>query len=148
MRGEIPKYPCCLPRAPKKDCYNKTMIDPELKTELDQINQNLVQLIKKPTGSIWRSFLSGIMSALGYMVGLAIVVVLIGWFLQKSGLLPSVQEQIKTFSDLISAAKNLLPQTSTSTQSTAPSTRGGSGGETTVTLPNGQKINVTLPSGY
>ena len=126
------------------------MIDPDLKTQLDAINQNLAEIKKKTgNGGVFRSFFNGMFGALGYVLGLAIVIVILGWFLGKSGLLKPIQEQGKTFLDLIDSAKNLIPANSPAPapeQKPASSTPTG-GGQTTVTLPNGQQIKVNLPSG-
>ena len=124
------------------------MIDPELKVQLDQINENLTA-IKQKSGSsgLVKSFFSGMFSALGYVVGLAIVVVIIGWVLQRTGLLPAFENQVKSFTDLVNGAKQLLPSandTNKNNQATPQSNRG----ETTVTLPNGQQVKVNIPVGY
>ena len=128
------------------------MIDPELKTQLDQINQNLTEL-KKKTGptSVWRSFFSGMMSALGYVVGIALVVMLLVWILQKTGLLPAFEQQVQSFTELVNGARQLLPSSTTgSNKNQVPSTSGSpatnstSGGESMITLPNGQQLKVNI----
>ena len=123
------------------------MIDPDLKIQLDTINESLLEIKKKSgSGGLWRAFFNGMFGALGYVVGLAIVVVIVGWFLQKTGLLKPVQDQINSFVDLIDSAKKLIPsdQNSSATQSNQQ----GSGTPTMVTLPNGQQIQINLPKGY
>jgi hypothetical protein len=123
------------------------MLDPDLKVELDLLNQNLTE-IKKKTGSggIWRAFFNGMFSALGYVIGLAIVVVILGWVLQKTGQLPAFEAQIKNFTDLVDSAKKLIPsdQNSSATQQSQQ----GNTVPTIVTLPDGRQIKVNLPSGY
>jgi hypothetical protein len=117
------------------------MIDPDLKTQLDIVNANLIAIKNKKSGGVWRSFFNGIFSALGYVVGLAIIIVILGWVLQKTGQLPAFEAQLQNFSDLINSAKNLIP-------SSPPSAKPASGTPTTITLPNGQQIEVNLPPGY
>lgn len=92
------------------------MLDPELKSELDQVNANLseVKQNSRKTG-IWRSFFNGMFGAFGYLVGLMIIVVILGWILQKTGLLKPLQEQINTFGSLIEQAKSLVPKNQTQT---------------------------------
>ncbi len=114
------------------------MIEPELKNELDQINQQLAAISKKSGTSLWRAFLSGIMSALGYLVGLAIVVGIIVWVLQKTGLWSSFQQELQSFYDIINSAKQF-----TSPGSTMPSQK-NSGGQSIITLPNGQQYRVNV----
>lgn len=62
------------------------MIDSDLKNQLDEINKNLTEIKHKTGSSIWRSFFSGMFSALGYVVGLAVVVVILGWVFTKNWL--------------------------------------------------------------
>jgi hypothetical protein len=91
------------------------MIDPDLKTQLDSINQNLTEIKKKSgSGGVWRAFFGGVFSALGYVVGLAIVVVILGVFFQKTGLLKPFQDQVVNFTDLIGAAKKIIPSSQNS----------------------------------
>jgi hypothetical protein len=121
------------------------MIDPDLKIQLDQLNQNLTEIKKKSgSGGVWRAFFNGMFSALGYVVGLVIVVLILGWILQKTGTLQAVETQINNFTDLVNSAKNLIPSNSDSSKSNQPT----SGTPTMVTLPNGQQIKVNLPAGY
>ena len=83
------------------------MIEPELKVELEKIDQHLQDLKKARGAGLWRSFFSGVFNALGYVVGIAIVVVILGWVLQKTGMWQQLQQQIKTFNDLANEAKKL-----------------------------------------
>jgi hypothetical protein len=117
------------------------MIDPDLKTQLDIVNANLIALKNKKSGGVWRAFFNGIFGALGYVVGLAIVIVILGWILQRTGQLPAFEAQLQNFSDLVNSAKNLIPSSSSSAKP-------ASGAPTTVTLPNGQQIRINLPAGY
>ena len=85
------------------------MIDPELDKNLKEINNHLIEIKKRSKSGLWRAFFNGIFSALGYVVGIAIVVVILGWVLQKTGLLPAFKEQEKNFSELVDSAKKLIP---------------------------------------
>lgn len=105
------------------------MIDPELEKNLKEINNNLAEIKKKTRTGIWHSFFNGIFSALGYLVGLTIVVVIVGWFLNKIGLLPAFKKQLADFSDLISETKKVV----------APDKQGSGA---TVVLPNGQEVKI------
>lgn len=117
------------------------MIDPDLKTQLDIVNANLIAIKNKKSGGIWRAFFNGVFGALGYIAGIAIVVVILGWVLQKTGLLKPFQDQVSNFTELMGAAKKLIP----SDQNSSGSNSGTNRGETTVTLPDGQRIQVQLP---
>jgi hypothetical protein len=130
-------------------CYNKIMIDPDLKTQLDIVNSNLIAIKNKKSGGVWRSFFNGMFSALGYVAGLALVVVILGWTLQKTGLLKPFQDQVSNFTGLIDAAKKLIPSGSNSSSNNSSNTnQPATGTPTIVTLPNGQQIKVNLPAGY
>lgn len=119
------------------------MLDPELKNYLSGINLHLTELKAKKNPGIWQSFFNGMFSALGYVVGLALVIVILGWVLNATGLLKPFQEQMKNFSDIIDSAKKLIPSESKpNTNNQAP--QSGTG-ESTFTLPDGRQIKVQLP---
>lgn len=121
-------------------------MDPDLKIQLQEINKNLEAINKKTrTNGIWRSFFNGVFGALGYIVGVAIIVVILGWILQKTGLLPAFREQVKNFSELVGQARRLM---NTEDNSQDKVNQQNSGGETIVTLPDGRQVRVNLQEGY
>lgn len=84
------------------------MIDQELKQHLEALNVQLEGIKNKSGGAgIFRSFFNGMFGALGYIAGLAIVLVVLGWFLNKTGLLPAFKKQISDFQGIIESAKQL-----------------------------------------
>ncbi len=107
------------------------MIEQELKAYLVEINQHLAEIRAKKNPGIWRAFFNGMFSALGYIAGLALVIVVLGWVLNKTGLLDSFQKQVKDFQVLTEQAKKIM---SVGAQE--------QGTTTTITLPDGQKIQV------
>ena len=108
------------------------MLDPELKNYLSGINQHLVDLKNKKNPGIWRAFFNGIFAAVGYVVGIAVVVIILGWVLNKTGLLTAFKQELKDFQVFVEQAKKVI--------SVEPSPEQGSG--TTITLPDGQQIKV------
>jgi len=110
------------------------MIDPELQRYLSGVNQHLTDIKNKKNPGIWRSFFNGIFSALGYVVGLALVIVLLAWVLNKTGLLPQFQAQVKDFQDFMGQAKKVMSAGDTSQQNVQPGQ--------TFTLPDGRKVKV------
>ncbi len=113
------------------------MIDPDLQKQLETINANLVGIKDNKVPGIWRAFFNGIFSALGYFVGLAIVLLIGGWILNKIGVLPEVQKQAKSFQSMLDQAKNLLnTNQNPNGQGSIPT------GETTITLPDGRQVKV------
>ena len=119
------------------------MIDPELKIQLDSISENLTQINKKSgkTG-IWRSFFNGVFGALGYVAGLAIIVVVLGWVLQKTGQLPAFEAQVKNFTNLVSAAQKLIINDSSSSSNSANANQPAGGGQSVII--NGQQYRVNV----
>jgi hypothetical protein len=119
------------------------MIDPELKIQLDTISQNLAEINKKSgKRGVWRAFFNGMFGALGYIAGLAIVVIILTWFLQKAGLLNAFETQIKNFTDLVDSAKKLI---NSDQQPSNVNQQPAKGGESTIILPNGQQVKVQIP---
>jgi hypothetical protein len=126
------------------------MIDPDLEKQLIEINTNLNQIKKHTKVGIWRSFFNGMFGALGYIAGVALVVVILGWFLQKTGLLEPFKEQVKNFSGLIQAAQKLIGNGNNDSQDLKNNPQNNRGAATNtestiVTLPNGQQIRVNIP---
>ncbi len=64
------------------------MIDPELKKQLETINESVIGKMGKRAG-FWRWFLSGTAWGLGSVVGLAIALTVIGWILNTIGVIPA-----------------------------------------------------------
>jgi hypothetical protein len=85
---------------------NKNM-DLDLEKNLKEINQNLVEIKKKKGPGILRAFFNGVFGALGYLVGLAIIFVVLGWFLNKIGMLSVVKDQLSNFQTIIDQAKKI-----------------------------------------
>jgi len=115
------------------------MIDPELKIELDQLNQNLTAIKNKSSPGIWRAFFNGMFGALGYLVGIVVVVAVVGWFLATTGLIAPFQEQWQKFENFMQQAEDTLSATHPQSQSQQGSSQNGS---YMVTLPSGQKAEV------
>ncbi len=113
------------------------MIEPELQHYLSGINQSLTEIKNKKQPGIWRSFFNGMFGAFGYLVGIALVIIIAGWILNKTGLLPQFQQQVKDFQSIIQGAKQLMAPPQNKSQQ-------GSGvkGSYQVTLPDGQVVNI------
>ena len=61
---------------------------------MDSINKNLAEINKKTGSSVWRSFLTGTLSGLGSVVGVAIALAVIGWILNVVGVIPAFRAQV------------------------------------------------------
>ena len=120
------------------------MLDPDLQKELDLVNTNLVAIRAKKNPGIWRSFFNGMFGALGYIAGLALVIVLLGWFLNKTGLLPQFQDEMKSFQVFMKQAEKLMGASDSQPTNNTQTQQGSSvNGSYMITLPNGQKAQVT-----
>ena len=108
------------------------MIDPDLQKQLSEINANLIASKKGP--GIWRAFFNGMFGALGYLAGLAIIIGLLGWYLNKIGALPQIQKRYDDFISVMDGAKALMGGQQNQAQ------QGSAGYE--ITLPDGQKVKV------
>ena len=108
------------------------MIEPELQKYLSGFNQHLTELKAKKTPGIWRAFFNGMFSAFGYLVGVILVIFVVGWFLQKTGLIKPFQEQWAKFQNFMTQAENTMSNTQTPQQSSG----------SVYTLPDGSKVKV------
>jgi hypothetical protein len=106
------------------------MIEPELQNYLSGINQSLTEIKNKKHPGVWRSFFNGVFSALGYFVGLALVITIVGFIAQKTGLLKNFQTQAKEFQEILRDAKSYLNSGSSQQEGD------------TVTLPDGRKVKI------
>ncbi len=77
------------------------MIEPELKVKLDQINQKLESMDRALNPTRWRMFVQGLWRAAGYIIGILIAALILGWILNIIGLIPFLK-------DFSIEAKNVL----------------------------------------
>ena len=72
------------------------MIDPELKEHLEIIEKEIVDF-KKSSNSLSKSFMRGTFYGAGYIVGIVIIIVLVGWVLNIVGVIPAFNAQVQEF---------------------------------------------------
>jgi len=72
------------------------MIDPELKEHLEKIEKELIRMHKKTT-SISHALLRGVVYGAGYIVGIVLVIVIIGWILNIVGIIPAFSREAAEF---------------------------------------------------
>ena len=65
------------------------MIDPELKEHLEKIEDEIIHMRKKST-SIWNALWIGIVYGAGYIVGVVLLIVIVGWILNIFGFIPAI----------------------------------------------------------
>jgi hypothetical protein len=71
------------------------MIETDLKARLDEMNDNLVQI--KKNGGVWKSFVRGILTGIGSVLGAVVAITIVGWVLNTIGVIPGFKEQAKKF---------------------------------------------------
>jgi hypothetical protein len=87
------------------------MIDPELKSHLE--------LIEKKLGGGWYSFRSGILGGIGYVIGAALAILLIGWILNIIGVIPAFKSEVNQLQSLLKQVnqRDYLPASNAQSQS-------------------------------
>ena len=70
------------------------MIDPDLSKQLSEINSNLVAIKAKKGPGAFRAFFNGTMSGLGSIVGAAIALAILAWFLNRIGVIPAFRSEV------------------------------------------------------
>ena len=119
-------------------CYNSYMMDPELQHYLSGINQHLVDIKNKRTPGIFRSFFHGMFTALGYIFGFALIILGLTWFLNRIGVLPAFQKQLRDFQTFVNTAQKTLSGEQSGQGTGQTELNVGS----TFVLPNGQKVKI------
>lgn len=72
------------------------MIDPTLQTHLENIEKELTAM-HNDSKSLRASFKRGVFYGAGYVVGIVLVIVLVGWILNIIGVIPALNAQVKDF---------------------------------------------------
>ncbi|HCC06080.1 TPA: hypothetical protein DEP94_01825 [Candidatus Nomurabacteria bacterium] len=72
------------------------MIDPELKTHLETIEKELIELRKGSIG-LQHNLIRGIIYGAGYIVGAVLIILIIGWILNIIGIIPALNDQVDEF---------------------------------------------------
>lgn len=73
------------------------MVDPELKTHLEKIDQKLTSINKGVNNPLWRSFVTGTLSGLGGILGVAVALAILGLILNAVGIIPGLKQQANSW---------------------------------------------------
>lgn len=82
------------------------MIDPELTTHLERIEQELTAFRKESNG-LSANLLRGIAHGAGYVVGAALIITVIGWILNIVGIIPAFGDQISELRSMLESISKL-----------------------------------------
>lgn len=82
---------------------NKSMIEIDIKKQLENINSNIILLQKRTPW--WHALLSGIMSGFGSIVGVVVALSVIGWILNIAGIIPAFRQEANQWKNLIQQAQ-------------------------------------------
>ena len=81
------------------------MIEPELKVELDQINQKLESMDRALNPTRWQMFVQGLWRAVGYITGIVIAALILGWVLNMIGLIPFLKDFSQEAKEVLETVK-------------------------------------------
>ena len=73
--------------------------------DMKELNQNLAN-INKQFGNHWLSLSKGMLLGLGSVVGAALAVTLIGWFLNVIGVIPAFQDEAAKWQQILEQSQN------------------------------------------
>ncbi len=73
--------------------------------KIDELNENLDQINYK-LGNFWYSFVKGLLSGLGSVLGAGLAIIIIGWFLNIVGIIPAFQKQANDWKDAFKQTQN------------------------------------------
>ena len=76
------------------------MIDPELKSHLETIEKELIE-IRKSSTSLMSSLSRGLVYGMGYVIGAVLIVLLVGWILNIVGVIPALSSQVTEFREAL-----------------------------------------------
>jgi len=72
---------------------------------IDDLNENLDQINYK-LGNFWFSFIKGLLSGFGSILGAGLAVIVIGWFLNIVGIIPTFQRQAEEWRQVFIQSQN------------------------------------------
>lgn len=78
---------------------------------IEEINENL-ESINYKLGNFWFSFLKGLLTGFGSVLGAGLAIIVIGWFLNIVGVIPTFQKQAEEWKQVFKQTqnnKNFLP---------------------------------------
>ena len=76
------------------------MIDPELKSHLEKIEDELSHMRRVSTG-IWYTLWRGCIYGAGYVIGAVIIIVIAGWILNIIGVIPAFSREVTDFQTVL-----------------------------------------------
>jgi hypothetical protein len=76
------------------------MIDPELKSHLEKIEDELSHMRRVSTG-IWHTLWRGCVYGAGYIIGAVIIIVIAGWILNVIGIIPAFSREVTDFQTVL-----------------------------------------------
>ena len=70
------------------------MEDEELRKQLVELDTQLKKISKNTGTPLWKSFVTGTLTGLGGVIGVAIALTIIGWVLNVVGVIPAFKHQV------------------------------------------------------
>lgn len=81
------------------------MLDNLKDSRLEELNENLEQINRK-LGNFWYSFIRGVLTGFGSILGAGLAIILIGWFLNIVGVIPAFQKQADEWRNVFQQTQN------------------------------------------
>ena len=77
------------------------MTEQEFQKEIKDIKITLISIAKNTYHPIWRSFLNGMLSGMGSVLGAALAIAAIGWVLNTIGVIPEFRQQVGEWKQIL-----------------------------------------------
>ncbi len=72
---------------------------------IDELNENLDK-INYRLGNFWLSFVKGLLTGFGSVLGAGLAIILIGWFLNIVGVVPALKKQSEEWKKIFLQSQN------------------------------------------
>ncbi|MFA5132105.1 MAG: hypothetical protein WC444_02125 [Candidatus Paceibacterota bacterium] len=72
------------------------MIEPELQAHLESIEKEIIAFRNESNG-LASTFTRGVVHGAGYVIGVVLIIIVIGWILNIVGVIPALNTQVSEF---------------------------------------------------
>jgi hypothetical protein len=73
------------------------MTEDEFKKEISEIKTELKKIDSNTYHPVWKSFITGMLSGMGSVLGVVIAVAVIGWILNTVGVIPALKDKVNSW---------------------------------------------------
>lgn len=83
-------------------------MEQEINKQIQEISKNVAQLNGK-AGSKWAALFNGFLGGLGYAIGFAVAVALLGYLLNAVGVIPAFRNEVNQWKQIIEQTQKRTP---------------------------------------